>query len=90
MATNGTRKYFNIDQNTSSEQISAALDNVERADKDDIDDVTYDSDTEVIAEKEITQTASTQDTSLTTPGSDLHVVPSDNQSKKKEKKTKTQ
>ena len=44
-----------------------------------------DSDTELIAEEEITQAASTQDTSLTTPEANLHVVPSDNQSKKKEK-----
>ena len=48
----------------------------------------YDSDTEFIAEKEITQTASTQDTSLTTPGANLHVAPSENQSKKKEKNKK--
>ena len=47
-----------------------------------------DSDTELIAEEEITQAASTQDTSLTTPEANLHVVPSDNQSKKKEKNKK--
>ena len=45
-------------------------------------------DTEFIAEEEITQAASTQDTSLTTPEANLHVVPSDNQSKKKEKNEK--
>ena len=44
-----------------------------------------DSDTELI---EITQAASTQDTSLTTPEATLHVVPGDNQSKKKEKNKK--
>ena len=47
-----------------------------------------DSDTEFIAEEELTQAASTQDTSLTTPEVDftwLHVVPSHNQSKKREK-----
>ena len=42
-----------------------------------------DSDTELI---EITQAASTQDTSLTTPEANLHVVPSDNQSEKKKNK----
>ena len=47
-----------------------------------------DFDTEIIAEKEITQAASTQDTSLTTPEANLHVVPSDDQSKKKEKNKK--
>ena len=45
------------------------------------------SDTELIAEEEITQAASTQDTSFTVPASNLHVVLSENQSKKK-KKTK--
>ena len=43
------------------------------------------SDTEFIAEKEVTQADSTQDASLTTPEANLHVVPSDNQSKEKEK-----
>ena len=47
-----------------------------------------DFDTEFIAEKEITQAASTQDTFLTTPEANPHVVPSDNQSKKKEKNKK--
>ena len=46
------------------------------------------SDSEFIAEEEITQAASTQDTSLTTPEANLHVVLSDNQSKKKEKNKK--
>ena len=36
-------------------------------------------------EEEITQAASLQDTSLTTPEANLHIVPSDNQSEKKEK-----
>ena len=44
-----------------------------------------DSGTELI---EITQAASSQDTSLTTPEATLHVVPGDNQSKKKEKNKK--
>ena len=42
------------------------------------------SDTDFIAEEEITQAASTQDTSLTTPEANLHVVPRENQSKTKE------
>ena len=46
------------------------------------------SDTEFIAEEEITQAASTQDTSLTTPEANLHVVPSDNQSKRKKRTSK--
>ena len=47
-----------------------------------------DSDTEFIAEEEISQAASTKGTSLTTPEANLQVVPSDNQSKKKEKNKK--
>ena len=66
----------------------ALLDDVESADKDDIDNLMNDSDTDFIAEEEIAQAASTQDTSLTTPEANLNVVPSDNQSKKKEKNKK--
>ena len=47
-----------------------------------------DSDTEFIAEEEISQAVSTKGTSLTTPEANLQVVPSDNQSKKKEKNKK--
>ena len=79
MATNGRKRYFHIDENASSEQTYAWLD--------DIDKLMNDFDTEIIAEKEITQAASTQDTSLTTPEANLHVVPSDNQSRTK-KRTK--
>ena len=57
-------------------------------DEDNIDNLMNDSDTEFIAEEEVTQTASTEDTSLTAPEANLHVVPSDNQSKKKEKNQK--
>ena len=42
-----------------------------------------DSDTKFIAEEEITQATSTQDSSLTRPEANLHVPPSDNQPKKK-------
>ena len=42
-----------------------------------------DSDTKFIAEEEITQATSTQDSSLTRPGANLHVALSDNQPKKK-------
>ena len=85
MATHGRKRYFHIDENASSEQIYALLDVVGSADKDDIDNLMNDSDTEFIAEEEITQAASTQDTSLTTPEANLHVVPSHNQSRKREK-----
>ena len=71
MATNGRKRYFNI------EQTYVLLDDAESG------NLINDSDTDFIAEEEITQVASTQDTSLTTPETILHIVPSDNQLKKK-------
>ena len=88
MATNGRKSYFLINESARSEQIYALLDDVGSADEDDIDNLMNDWDTELTAEEEITQAASTQDISLTTPEANLHVVPSDNQSKKKEKNKK--
>ena len=63
----------------------ALLDDVDSDDEDDKENLMNDSDTEFIAEEEITQAANTQDTSLTPPEANLHVVPNDNQSTKKEK-----
>ena len=88
MSVNGRKIYFHIDENTSSEQIYALVDDVESANKEDVDNLKYHFDSEFIAEEEITQAASTLDTSLTTPETNLHVVQSDNQSKKKEKNKK--
>ena len=85
MATHGRKRYFHIDKNAGSEQIYSLLDDVESDDNNDIDNLMNDSDNEFIAEEEIAQAASTQDTSLTIPEANLHVVPSDNQSKKREK-----
>ena len=82
MANDGRKRYFHIDKNTSSEQIYALLHDVHSDDEDDIDNLMNDSDTEFIAEEEVTQAARKQDTFLTTPEANLHVVPSDNQSKK--------
>ena len=88
MATNARKRYFHLDENACSEQIYVLLDGVERADEDDTDNLMNDSDTEFKAEKEITQAASTQDNSMTIPEDNLHVVPSENQLKKKEKNKK--
>ena len=84
MAAKGRKKYFHIDKNTSGEQIYALLDDAESADKDDIDNLMHDSNTEIITKEEITQAANTQDTSLTTSEANLLLVLSDNQSKTKE------
>ena len=81
-------RYFHIDENASSEQIYALLDDVESADKDDIDNLINDSDTDFIAEEEVIQAANTKDTPLTRPDASLYVVPTDNQLKKKEKNKK--
>ena len=88
METNGRKRYFDIDENTSSEQIYASLVDVESADEDDIDNLMNDSDAEFIAEEEIAQAASTQGTSLTTPEANLYIVPSDRQRRKKRTKKK--
>ena len=85
MATKGRNRYFHIDENASSEQIYALLDDAESVDEDDIHNVMNDFDTEFIAEEEITQAAKTLDASLTIPEANLYKVPSNNQSKKKEK-----
>ena len=50
-----------------------------------MDNLIANSDTEFKAEEEVTQAARTQDIFLTTPEANLHVVPNDRQSKKKEK-----
>ena len=65
MATNTRKRYFHIDENASSEQIYAFLDDVENDDKDDIGNLMNDSVTKFIAKEEITQGASTQNTFLT-------------------------
>ena len=91
MATNGRKRYFHIDENASSEQMYALLDDVESADEDDIDNLMNDSDIEFMSEEETTPAASTQDTSLTILEANLHAVPSDNQSKeRKEEERKEQ
>ena len=88
MKWDGRKRYFHIDENASTEQIYALLDDVETADEDGIGNLLNDSDTEFTAEEKIAQASSTQDTSLTTPEANLHVITSDNQSKKKEKNKK--
>ena len=65
MATNARKRYLHIDENAGSEQIYAFLDDVENDDKDGTDNLLNDFVTKFIAEKEIMQAASTQNTSLT-------------------------
>ena len=65
MATKARKRYFYIDENTSSEQIYAFLDDVDNDDKDEIDNLMNDSVTKFKAEEKIALAASTQNTSLT-------------------------
>ena len=59
MPTNGRKRYFHIDESTSSEQIYTLLDDAESADEDGIENLKNDFDTEFIAKEKITQSAST-------------------------------
>ena len=88
MATNCRKRYFHIDENSNGEQIYAFLDDVESADEDDIDDLMNISDIKFIAEEETAQAASRKDIPLTIPEANLRLVPSDNESKKKENNRK--
>ena len=54
MATNGRNRYFHIDENASSQQIYALLDDVESFKDDVIENLKNNSDTKFIAEEEIT------------------------------------
>ena len=53
MATNGRKRYFHIDENASSEQIYALLDDVGCTDEDNISNLMNHSNNKVIADEEI-------------------------------------
>ena len=55
MTTNSTKRYFHIDENASSEQTYALLDDVESDKQGDKDNLMNNSDTEFIIEEEITR-----------------------------------
>ena len=65
MATNGRKRYFHIDEHASSEKIW--FNRWSRECWQGWDNLMNDSDTDFITEEEITQAASTLDSSLTTP-----------------------
>ena len=89
MATNGRKRYFHIDENAGSEQIYPLLNAVESADEDNVDNLMNISATEFIAEEE-NYTSSWKHSTLpwTTPEANLHVIPSDNQSKERQNNNK--
>ena len=66
MEGNGRNRYFTIDKSVSSEDIQGLLEDVDIADKPDIDNLMNDCDTENIAEEEIKLEKETQDTLIIT------------------------
>ena len=82
------KKYFNIDENISSEQIYALLDNIDNDNEEEIDNLINDSDSEFIADEEILPANNTLDTLLTTLEANIHVVKDNEESKKPDKKKK--
>ena len=88
MEAKGRKKYFNLDESISNEQIYALLDNVDSDNEDEIDKLINDSDREFIADEETLPANSTLDTSLTTPEANIHVVRDNGESKKPDKKKK--
>ena len=86
MQAKGRKKYFNIDENISSEQIYVLLDNIDSDNEEETDNLIKDSDTEVIADEEILLANNTLLTSLTTPEANIHVVRDNEESKKPDKK----
>ena len=82
----GRKKYLKIDENVSSEQINALLNNVDSDNEKEIDIFINDSETELIADEEILPANNTLDTSLTTPEANNRVVRDNEESKKPDKK----
>ena len=70
----GIKTYFNIDENISSEQIDALLDNINSDNQEEIYISINDSDAEFIADEEILPTNNTLNTSLISAEANIHVV----------------
>ena len=90
MEAKSGKKYFNIDQSISSEQIYALLDNIDSNNEEEIDYLINNADTEFIAGEEILPANNTLDTSLTTPEANIHVVRDNKESKTSDKRKKEQ
>ena len=95
------KKYFNIAENISSEQIYALLDNVNSDNEENhlldnvnsdneekIGNLINDSDTEFIADEEMLPDNNTLDSSLTTLEANIYVLRQNEESKKPDKKKK--
>ena len=68
------KKYFKIDENISSEQIYALLDNVDSDNEEETDNFINDSDAWFIVDEDVLPANNTLETSLTTPEANIHVV----------------
>ena len=66
--------YFNIDENISSEQIFALLDNVDSDNEEEIDNFINNLHAWFIVDEDILPANNTLETSLTTPEANIHVV----------------
>ena len=82
MEAKGRKKYFNFDENISSEQIYEFLDNVYGDNEEEIDNLINDSDTGLITDEEILPANNTLNTSLSTPEANIHVTRYNEESKK--------
>ena len=88
MEAKGRKKYFIIHENISSEQIYALLDNIASDNEEETVNLINNSVTKFIADEEILLANNTLDTSLTTPGANIHVVGDNEESKKPDKEKK--
>ena len=84
MDAKGRKKYFNIDENISSAHIYPLLDNIDSDHEEEKDNLTNDSDMELIADKRILPANNT----LTIPEANIHVVRDNEVLKKKQMKKK--
>ena len=80
MDAKGRKKYFNIDENISSAHIYLLLDNIDSDHEEEKDNLTNDSDMELIADKRILPANNT----LTIPEANIHVVRDNEVLKKKQ------
>ena len=89
MEGHGRKRYFSIDENSSSKEIYALLDDIDSGDELDVDNLVNDSDTELMVERQTQPEEEIQDTSIFTPEASTHVIstdPPNEDPKKKDKK----
>ena len=88
MEAKGRKNVFNIDENISREQIYVLLDNVDRDNDEETDNLINDADKEFIADEEILPANTTLYTSLNTAEANIYVGRDKEESKKPDKSKK--